>query len=196
MNRRSEPTEGNSAQQDVAAMGMYLLVLALSMFFAAGMVGYLVIRGTHQPWPPPGLPALPRSLWLSTLVIVLASAAIQRALAALRLGEVRAATQKLMATLALGVTFLALQTWAWLQIFEQMDLPAESWGPYLKLFYVLTGLHAAHVLGGLGTLVMVTRRAMAGRYSAHYCSGVRLAAIYWHFLDAVWCALFTVVYLL
>ena len=200
-------------------MGMYLLVAALGMLFAASVVGYLVIRSAHQPWPPPGFPVLPQSLWLSTLCILLCSVTMRRALGAVRRGEkgdrsllperpegccaqkapvpffARALCRNLAFTLALGVAFLALQTFAWWQVVRQIQQPSENLGPYLKLFYVLTGLHAAHVLGGLGTLAVVTRRAWAGRYSPSYYPGVRYSAIYWHFLDAVWCVLFVVVYL-
>ena len=176
--------------------GTYLLVVSLAMLFAASMVGYLVIRGTHLPWPPPGFPVLPRSLWLSTLVIVLSSVAIQRALGAVRQGNHAGVTRWLASTFVLGLLFLGLQTAAWWQIVAQIASPSQNAGPYLKLFYVLTGLHAAHVVGGLIPLGIVTRRAAAGRYGPNDHSGVRCSAVYWHFLDAVWCALFVVVYLL
>ena len=185
----------SSPLEDAGTLGMYLLVAALAMLFAASVVGYLVIRAAHQPWPPPGFPVLPRTLWLSTLSILLASATIQRALRAVRRGDYSAMQRDLAATLVLGVAFLGLQTFAWWQVVQQVSQPSENAGPYLKLFYVLTGLHAAHVLGGLATLAVVLRRALAGRYTASYYPGVRYSAIYWHFLDAVWCVLFVVVYL-
>jgi cytochrome c oxidase subunit III len=176
-----------------AAAGMYLLVLALSMFFAASIVAYLVIRAMHQPWPPPGFPALPRSLWLSTLGIVLSSFTIQGALRAARRNDQRRLCRDLAATLVLGFAFLVLQAFAWIQVFLQIAQPE---GPYVKLFYVLTGLHAVHVIGGLGPLVAVTHRAFAGRYSTSVHPGVSYSTIYWHFLDAIWCSLFVVIYLL
>ncbi len=201
-------------REDAGTMGMYLLLAALGMLFGASVVGYLAIRAAHQPWPPPGFPVLPRSLWLSTLAIVLCSVTVQRALRAVRRGDLPAVRHNLAATLALGVAFLALQTFAWYQVVRQIHEPAENLGPYLKLFYVLTGLHAAHVLAGLVVLAVVTRRAWAGekgdrlplperlegrveqKVPVPFFAGVRYSAIYWHFLDAVWCVLFTVVYLL
>ena len=72
--------DNRSPLQDAGTMGMYLLVAALGMLFAASVVGYLVIRSAHQPWPPPGFPVLPQSLWLSTLCILLCSVTIRRAL--------------------------------------------------------------------------------------------------------------------
>ena len=64
------------------------------------------------------------------------------------------------------------------------------------MFYAMTGLHAVHVLGGLVPLVMVTVAAFQGMYGRKRHAAVRYTAIYWHFLAAVWCAVFTVVYLL
>jgi cytochrome c oxidase subunit III len=193
----NEPaTRNRSPLEDAGAMGMYLLIAALGMLFAGSVVGYLVTRAAHQPWPPPGFPVLPRSLWLSTLAIVLCSATVQRALSAVRRGDLPALRRRLAITLALGIAFLALQTFAWYQVVAQIDQPTENFGPYLKLFYVLTGLHAAHVLAGLATLAVVTRRAWTGRYTASDHRGVRYSAIYWHFLDAVWCVLFAIVYLM
>ncbi len=185
-----------SSLEDVGTLGMYLLIAALGMLFAASVVGYLAIRAIHQPWPPPGFPELPRTLWLSTLAILLCSLTVHTALKGIRAGQQRRLRRDLVLTLALGVTFLALQCLAWYQIVRQIDAPTKNIGPYLRLFYVLTGLHAVHVLGGLGTLAVVTRRAFAGRYTAEEHRGVHYSAIYWHFLDVVWCVLFVVVYLI
>ena len=156
---------------------------------------------------------MPRSLWLSTLAIVLCSVTVQRAVRAVRCGDLAALRRNLALTLALGVAFLALQTFAWYQVVRQIHEPAKNLGPYLKLFYVLTGLHAAHVLAGLLLLAVVTRRAWGGEKGDRsnlperpegcfaqigpdpFFAGVRYSAIYWHFLDAVWCVLFAVVYL-
>ena len=125
-------------------MGMYLLVAALGMLFAASVVGYLVIRSAHQPWPPPGFPVLPRSLWLSTLCILLCSVTIQRACgpsAAAKKGSGPfAGTARgccaqigpvpffaLAITLALGVAFLGLQTFAWWQVVRQISSLPKTW---------------------------------------------------------------------
>jgi cytochrome c oxidase subunit III len=185
-----------STVEDAGTMGMYLLVAALGMLFAASIVGYLFIRAAHQPWPPPGFPVLPHTLWLSTLCILLCSAAIQAALGSARRETQPAMKRELVLTFLLGVAFLVMQSLAWWQIVRQIQTPSENIGPYLKLFYVLTGLHAVHVLGGLGTLAVVIRHAFAGRYTAADHRGIHYAAIYWHFLDVVWCVLFVVVYCL
>ena len=64
---------------------------------------------------------------------------------------------------------------------------ADRSSAYLEMFDALTGLHAVHVLGGLGPLAIVTVAAFSGRYSRKKNAAVRYTAIYWHFLAAVWC---------
>ena len=135
---------------------MVVFIVALSMFFAASIVVYLLMRQMHQPWPPRGFPALPATLWLSTLDIVFSSITIQGAVLAARRDDKVGLQRNLVATLLLGLGFLGLQSYAWYTIWTQVAAAADLSSTYLKMFYALTGLHAVHVLGGLVPLVMVT----------------------------------------
>jgi cytochrome c oxidase subunit 3 len=91
------------------------------------------------------------------------------------------------------VIFLLLQGANWLEFYLKIRAtPLE--GAYLGMFYVLTGLHAAHVVGGLIPLGIVIYRAGRGRYSRNFHPGVRYVTAYWHFLDVVWCVLFATIY--
>jgi cytochrome c oxidase subunit III len=171
--------------------GIGLFLLSLAVLFAASWIGYVVIR-VQIPWPD-DLPSLPGILWLSTLVLAASSAAVQAALNAVRNGsENRAASMMLLTTL-LGAVFLALQTVAWI---GWLDVAAARWPdsePHrwaLSSFYVLTGLHAAHVIGGVLPMILITARAFAGRYSPQRHTGIYFCAVYWHFLGGVWAALF------
>ena len=75
-------------------------------------------------------------------------------------------------------------------------MAADRSSTYLEMFYAITGLHAVHVLGGLVPLVMITVSAYRDMYGRKKYAAVRYTAIYWHFLDVIWCAVFAVVYLL
>jgi len=178
------------------ALGMTVFIAALSSFFLAGIAIYLLMRRMHQPWPPAGFPALPASLWLSSLDIVFTSITMQGAVLAARRGDATGLRRNLTATLLLGLGFLGLQSYAWYVIWRQVAAVAGLGSAYLKMFYMLTGLHAAHVLGGLVPLAMVTVAAYRGLYGRRNNAAVRHVAVYWHFLDAAWCAIFVVVYLL
>ena len=197
MSDRPEGRGSASPPLDAGALGMMVFIVALSMFFAASIAIYLLMRQMHQPWPPRGFPALPATLWLSTLDIVFSSITIQGAVLAARRDDKIGLRRNLVATLLLGLGFLSLQVYAWYVIWKQVvGVAADISSTYLKMFYAITGLHAVHVLGGLVPLVMVTVAAYQGMYGRKKNAAVRYTAIYWHFLDAVWCAVFTVVYLL
>ena len=94
----------------------------------------------------------------------------------------------MLLTTMLGVAFLASQTVNWFALVAA-KLTAKT-NLYGFTFYMLTGLHAAHVVGGVIPLGVVTVRAWRGRYSSSFHPGVRYCGIYWHFLAAVWLVLF------
>lgn len=171
-------------------LGTLVLVGSLAMLFFASMIGYFYVRAHATQWPPPGMPALPVGLWLSTLVLLGTSGAIHRAVLAARLDATPAIVRWTRVTLALGLLFLLLQAWNW------AELVAQSMTPRINLygftFYLLTGLHAAHVIGGLIPLAIVVRNAGRGRYTAREHAGLTQCAIYWHFLDVVWVLVFVV----
>jgi heme/copper-type cytochrome/quinol oxidase subunit 3 len=173
--------------------GMGVLLISLSMLFAASMAALIVARARSAAWPPPGMPRVPSSLWISTVVIVLASGAVQRARNAIRRDKAERLARYLGVTLVIGLLFLAAQTFNWIEFYLAIRRISFS-GAYLGMFFVLTGLHAAHVVGGLIPLVVVLRRARRGRYSRAFHPGVGYLAMYWHFLDAVWIVLFGLIY--
>lgn len=174
-----------------APLGMALFLVALGVLFVASLLGFLITRGQAATWPPPGLPGLPGGLWGSTALLVASSGTLHLGLRGARRGDARALGLGLLATLILGLCFLASQSASWLELLAALRQQGASWrNLYVFCFYFLTGLHAAHVLGGLIPLVVTTAQAFRGRYTAESHMGVRLMAMYWHFLDGVWLVLF------
>jgi len=186
-------TPFSSPQARVAAgtLGMRLFLLSLGVLFGATVIGYISIRlmAIHEPLD---LPKLPRGLWLSTVVLIASSVTIQGAVVAVRQGRPGRMRAGLASTTALGMTFLIVQASCWIAWAEPMraSLQQSEQRFLLTAFYVLTGLHAVHVIGGLVPLAVMTRRAYAGRGSDPQHAGVIYTAMYWHFLDAVWLVLF------
>jgi cytochrome c oxidase subunit 3 len=113
------------------------------------------------------------------------------ALGAARSGRPSAARNGLLVTFALGVVFLVSQVLNWQHLIVAHDLPAQK-NLYAFTFYLLSGLHGAHVIGGLVPLGIATVRAGRGRYSAESHAGVEYISMYWHFLDVVWIVMFLV----
>ena len=171
-------------------LGMWVFLATLTVLFLAAIVGYLVVRLKATDWPPKGMPRLPAGLTLATGLLVAASVAIHRAARTIRSGKRARCTRWLAATLVLGSAFLAVQCWNWWGLIR-LHLTAAS-NLYAFTFFMLTGLHAAHVIGGIALLAVVYARSRGGRYGSGDHPGVTYAAMYWHFLDAVWLVLYAV----
>jgi len=156
------------------------------MLFLGSLVAYAVVRLRAAEWPPPGLPPLPAGLLVSTVLLALASVALEVAARAGPTGPGSRRRVALATSLGLAFAFLASQTVCWIGFVR--GSPAVTLYGWLFLF--LTGLHAAHVIGGIVPLVILTVKAFHGLVPAGGGGGVRACATYWHFLALVWVALY------
>jgi len=141
------------------------------------------------PWPPSGLPELRLAL-PNTGVLLLSSGAMWWAESGIRRGDETRLRLGLMLTLLLGAVFLGIQL---VEYRHQSFTPATS--AYGSLFYTITGFHGAHVAVGLLMLAVVGLRAWLGHFSSRHHLAVTNVSWYWHFVDAVWLAVFTSLYL-
>ena len=161
---------------------IWTLCASISAFFAALMIAYVWRAGTGPYWQPVAFPPV---LWFSTGLIALSSVTFETARRVFRRGRPRLALRFLLATAALGLAFLAAQVDAWRQLVKEGAYLMEN--PHGAFFYIFTGLHAAHLLGGLIALfVLIVRRQKRRR------EVVDVAAYYWHFLGVLWVILFAV----
>jgi len=183
-------------EETTAYLGMVVFLGSWAMMFAALFFAYEFVRSRSVAWPPPDLPELP---WgapaVNTLVLAASSVAIQLGLRFIREGSPRKLAAALLGTLALGALFLALQVMLWSRLYAQ-GLHPETSGPYGSVFWGLTGFHALHVAVGLGGVGVLCHRAFAGAFSAARYLPVRLWALYWHFVGAVWVLMFISIFLL
>ncbi len=186
------PAEDGASARSLGVFGMRLFLASLGMLFAGSLAAFLIIRVQADAWPPPGAPGIPVGLFVSTPLLLLSSGSMWWGLRNIRAGNGGALSLGLLATLVLGLAFLGVQGWAWSALYAA-ELTARS-NLYGFTFFMLTGLHAAHVIGGLIPLGIVTTRAFLNRYSAEDHRGVELVSMYWHFLDAVWIVLFAVLF--
>jgi len=173
----------------IGTTGMWWFLASLGMIFAASVVGLLWVRASAEVWPPPDAPRLPAGLWPSTVIILLSTVTMEWARRARTRAGRPGLGAALLITLLLGVAFLLAQTRGWF-VLAAADFTATA-SLYAFTFYLLTVLHAVHVLGGVGPLSVVTLRALRRdpTWPAH---GVVYAAMYWHFLTGVWVVLFAV----
>ncbi len=182
---------GQSLASSAGTLGMIIFLVALGVLFTASLVGYLVVRLRAHQWPPPGSPRLPGGLWISTVILLLSSVTMKLALSSARWARTRALARWLGATALLGIGFLVSQTLNWAHLLVGQHLAAQS-NLYGFTFYMLTGLHGLHVIGGLIPLGIATVRAIPRRPGRPSYDGVRYLSMYWHFLDGVWLVLFAV----
>ena len=189
--RRITPFKDDRARFEAGRLGMWLFLASLGMLFAASLIGYLVIRVTTD-WPR-DLPMVPPILWISTLLLGASSLTMQSAVNAARRNAAKRLQLTMAVTTLLAALFLVMQSFAWWAWFNEIGerlAVADRYRWALTGFFVMTGIHALHVLGGIWPMLVVTARAFAGRYSAERHHGVHYCAMYWHFLGAVWVVLF------
>lgn len=176
-----------------ARVGLWVFLAVATSFFTLFIAAYFIRMSPHlvqgvdlRDWRPVEEPAI---LWLNTALLAAGSAAMQFATTALRRGRPLGAGRALFAGGALAIAFLLGQCLAWRQL-QAAGLYAAG-NPANAFFYVLTALHALHLLGGLvvwGRAVVRMSRGNAPIASARL--SVELCTLYWHYLFAVWVVLF------
>lgn len=184
--RPPRPARSPRAAEPVPAGRIFVLLLlaAVTMLFVAFTSSYLIQRAQAGFEPV----ALPRLLWWNTAVIAASSATLEAARRRLR-GDVRRGRQFLGATAALGLLFLAGQVAAWAQLADAGVFMRTS--PHSAFFYLLTGVHGLHLLGGLVALAWAVGRVRAEADGRRAEQAVGPAATYWHFMGGLWVYLFT-----
>lgn len=174
-------------------MGLIVLLLSLSVLFAATLLVYIFTREENSVWRTDQVPGLPLGLFASTTMILCVSGSLHRAMKAIRQNKLEKLEHSLYLTLLFAVGFLCGQTFNWWHM-SGVQLRPNGETLYIMTFFLLTGLHAAHVLGGFVPLSIVTVRARRREYSSSRLEGVKLLAQYWHFLAIVWLVMLTTMF--
>ena len=187
---------------NTALLGMLLFIGSELMFFAGLFGAYFNTRAQAlalgQQWPPQGLENIiePGIVPLvATTLLILSSGTMQYALWRIRKGDRKGMNRALALTLLLGVVFLSLQAYDYLELVSEHGFGINS-GIYGTLFYTMTGFHGAHVFGGVVGISVILLRGMAGQFSARHHIAVEAVSAYWHFVDVVWIGLFLTLYFL
>ena len=186
--------EPRAKEDFTQTLGMIIALGAWVMMFGALFFVYAGIRSGTRVWPPPGLPPIPVALpAVNTLVLAASSAALWMGTRALARGQRKALPGWVAGAIVLGAGFLGLQFKVWRDLWLAGLLP--STGAFASVFYGLTALHAAHVLAGLVVLLVIFARSLRGVYTEHNVVRVRVAGMFWHFVDVVWVLMFVALYL-
>lgn len=180
---------------DTRATGWWAMIFVVCT--EAALFGYLLFSYYYlavQPhaagtFPQGGAPSLALAL-PNTLILLLSSVAVGWAQFNIEHDDNKRLIWGLAAAVALGVVFLVVQ---W---FEWADKPFTlSSTPYSSLYFVITGFHMAHVVVGVGVLATVTLWSGLGYFNHVRYAPIHIGALYWHFVDAVWLAVFFTFYI-
>jgi cytochrome c oxidase subunit III len=189
----AEPPATRTAESTApSTLGVGVVVWLASelMFFAGLFAAYFTLRSVGDRWPPEGVELEVVRTALATVVLLASSGTMHVAVRAAERGDRRGAITWLGVTVMLGVLFLSNQVAEYAA--ASFDIDDHAYG---SIFYLLTGFHGLHVLGGLvfmGAVVGV----IAGGSRAPADTTVQVCAYYWHFVDVVWIGVFAAVYLL
>ncbi|HKG23858.1 MAG TPA: cytochrome c oxidase subunit 3 [Blastocatellia bacterium] len=135
---------------------------------------------------------MPWELWLSTGLLLASSVTFELARRALRRNGYSRFNLLISLTTFLGVGFLAGQVMAWRHLAAQGIYLASN--PHSSFFYLLTSLHAIHLIGGLVALISLTVFALRLRIGSRQRNAVEITALYWHFMDGLWIYLFLLLF--
>ena len=195
-------------QVDASTLGMWVFLVTEIMFFGGLFAAYLVYRHAN----PEGFAEASHHLnvtWGAINTIVLIVSSLTMALA-VRSAQVSAPAKTqvawIVATMVLGATFLGIKAIEYTDKFKDHIVPGPHFvwhGLYPKpaeqfysLYFAMTGLHALHMVIGLGIMTVILIMAKRKTFDSDYYTPVEVAGLYWHFVDIVWIFLFPLLYLI
>lgn len=188
--RQDDLDERGSQSPDKSRVVAWFVLLVVLMTFG-GLVGaYVVVQANKvAEWRPFELPI---QVWISTLLIVVSSFAYHAAQTAIERNDHKRSTRFLTLTTVLGAAFISSQILAWMALVNRGLY--MSGNPYAGFFYMLTGIHALHVVGGIVALGAISLRArVATEFEPELTYRRNLARAvgwYWHFMGMIWIVLF------
>jgi cytochrome c oxidase subunit 3 len=196
-------------QFEASTLGMWVFLITEIMFFGGLFLGYTIYRSLY----PEAFAEASRLLdyrlgALNTAVLICSSLTMVLAVRAAQLGRRRSLIVFLLLTILLGSVFLGNKAFEYSHKFHEHLVPGPNFGPepplanpqhaqlFFGFYFAMTGLHALHMIIGIGILAVLVVMSWRGRFSSEYFSPVDISGLYWHFVDIVWIFLFPLLYLI
>ena len=175
-------------------VGFWTFLGSETLFFGSFIATYMIYAGRSVTGPlPHEVLDIPLTS-ISTFVLLMSSLAMVIGLAGVQRGSRRAALVGIGMTAVLGMIFLGFQAYEFTHFYHVgLTLSTNLFG---SSFFILTGFHGAHVTIGVIWLLLLWLQMFAGRIAPKDALKVEIAGLYWHFVDIVWIAIFTLIYLL
>ena len=198
-------------QRETATLGMFVFLLTELMMFGGLFCGYLVYRTLYFPSFLEGSRHMDLTIGaVNTAVLICSSLTMALGVKAAQQGRGRAIVFYMVITLLFGCTFLALKGVEYYQHWHAREVPGFGFefvsqvagvDPrrvqlFFALYFLMTGLHALHMLIGIGLVTGILIYAHKGHFTEAYHNPVENVGLYWHFVDLVWIYLFPLLYLI
>jgi len=193
-------------QHEAATLGMWLFLITEVLFFGGLFLAYMLYRV----WYPVAWAEASRELDIvlgafNTAVLIGSSLTMAFAVRSAQTGKQRATVIWILLTMALGLVFLIVKYFEYKEKFEHHHVPGPNFvfegpqaGPaqiYFSLYFLMTGLHATHMIIGFFIMAVIAWMAHKKRFTPEWYTPVEITGLYWHFVDIVWIFLFPLLYL-
>jgi cytochrome c oxidase subunit III len=194
-------------QTEAATLGMWVFLVTEVLFFGGLFATYSVYRS----WYPDAFAAASHELdvtlgTINTAVLITSSLTMALAVHAAQLGQRRLLMIFLVVTMLLGGAFLGIKSVEYYHKFVEHHIPGAGFQfekeyfrhaqIFFSLYFIMTGLHALHMVIGIGIMLVMLWWSWRGTVTAEYYSPIEISGLYWHFVDIVWIFLFPLLYLI
>jgi cytochrome c oxidase subunit 3 len=194
-------------QKEASTLGMWVFLATEVLFFGGLFLAYSVYRA----WYPDAFAAASHELlvWAgttNTAVLITSSLTMALAVRAAQTGERRSVMLFLMVTMLLGTAFLGIKAFEYYTEFVEHHVPGPGFQfeaahlahaqLFFSLYFVMTGIHALHMIIGLGIMSVMLWWTWRGTITKDYSSPIEVSGLYWHFVDIIWIFLFPLLYLI
>ena len=191
----SAPAHGPVTRPNIVSVGTIVWLSSELMFFAALFAMYFTIRAVTKPfgpWPPPPVELDLKTAAPFTIVLVLSSITCQIGVFAAERGDVAGMRRWFFYTFLMGSVFVAGQSFEYF-VHNKFTLATNAYG---SVYYLTTGFHGLHVIGGLLAFMVVLARSTFLPFTPDKATSAIVVSYYWHFVDVVWIGLFATIYLI
>jgi cytochrome c oxidase subunit 3 len=194
-------------QRDAATLGMWFFLVTEVLFFGGLFLTYAIYRAKY----PAAFAAASHELdvtlgTINTAVLITSSLTMALAVHAAQSGQRRLLMLFLVVTIALGGAFLGIKSVEYYHKFIEHHIPGAGFEfekeyvlnaqLFFSLYFLMTGLHAVHMIIGIGIMLWMLWWSWNGTITADYYAPIEISGLYWHFVDIVWIFLFPLLYLI
>jgi cytochrome c oxidase subunit III len=204
-----EQFDTEEQQKEASTLGMWIFLITEIMFFGGMFAAYTIYRSAYSTVFAIASSSLNVTVGaINTCVLLLSSFTMVMAVRASQLGQRKMIIVFLILTLVFGCVFLGVKAYEWNEKYEEHHMPGQAafhlegtplQGPakiFFSLYFAMTGLHALHMIVGVGLLSVMIWQTRQGMFSAEYYTPIDISGLYWHFVDIVWIFLYPLLYLI